>query len=88
MGDVINVEFKQLTESNGYEIYNKNLISVVNKTTNTSIGKDEKGLFNILIKKKNTAISRKEMAEFLWMAAYMLDSEQRWCPGQLPAMNY
>jgi len=31
---------------------------------------------------------RKRLAEFLWCAAYMVDSEQRFAGGEYPARNY
>lgn len=33
-------------------------------------------------------ISREEMATFLWMAAYFIDSEQRYASDELIGLNY
>ena len=30
---------------------------------------------------------RKEMAQFLWAAAYFLDSDQEWAESEYPALN-
>ena len=31
--------------------------------------------------------TRKEMAQFLWAAAYFLDSDQEWAESEYPALN-
>jgi hypothetical protein len=86
MSNVIKVDFKGEDEKNGYSTFNKNLIGVVNKATELEM---IQGVGGFLIISDNLAsIDRKEMAEWLWMAAHMLDSEGRYKFDEYVGLNY
>lgn len=42
----------------------------------------------ILASSNKVSYSRKELAEFLWAAAYYIDSGQQYCPEELVGQDY
>jgi len=50
-------------------------------------GDDTDSVF-IAVNGEGIHTDRKRLSEFLWCAAYMLDSEQRYAEGEYPARNY
>ena len=45
------------------------------------------GKFAIQIGDQYAEATRKDMAEFLWAAAYYIDSNQEWAESEYPALN-
>ncbi len=45
------------------------------------------GDFAIQIGDEYAQATRKEMSQFLWAAAYFLDSNQEWAESEYPALN-
>lgn len=88
MSNVIKVDFKGEDEKNGYSMDGAGVAGVINKTTNMELWEHEKGLFEIHKHESTPSLSRKEMAEFLWMAAYLLDSEGRYKFDEYVGLNY
>ncbi len=83
MGEVINIKDH---ESN---CYTENL-SVKNKYNKISIGKSDDG-FWFLFQPDFFPIefkSRQDLAEFLWMAVRLVDSEGRWEKDEYVGLNY
>ena len=88
MNNVIGVDFTPKKENSEYEINDKQLRAVRNHGLNLCVGSMTLNTFMVSMQGQSEVISRDELSEFLWMAAYMLDSEQRWCPKEMPAINY
>jgi len=86
MTNIIKVDFKGEDEKNGYTTYDDGSIGVVNKTTKMKMCSSGEGFF--IYVDKGGLINRKEMAEFLWMSAYMLDSEGRYKFDKYVGLNY
>lgn len=53
------------------------------------IGQTEKGVdeFEMRICDESVVGTRKQVAEFLWAAAYLLDSDQEWVADKYPCIN-
>lgn len=85
MSNVIEVDFN-VSEKNGYSALDNKMIGVVNKTTNMELCESGEG-FEVFIEGRAN-LSREEMAEWLWMAAYMLDSEGRYKFDEYVGLNY
>jgi len=90
MDNVIKADFEPKKEHTLYEIHDDALRALRNKDAGLCIGSitPKAKSFMISLYGGETYLNRQELAEFLWMAAYMVDSEQRWCPRELPAINY
>jgi hypothetical protein len=84
--NIVNVDFKKKVENSTYDIHDGHLLAI--KNSNVTVGSMTPNTFMISIADKMEVFSREGLSEFLWMAAYMVDSEQRWCPDELPAINY
>jgi hypothetical protein len=84
--NVIKVDFRGETENNGYSIKDGNLIGVLNKTIDMELIETGDNLFEIF--SDYGGLSRQEMAEWLWMAAHMLDSEERYKFESYVGLNY
>lgn len=87
MSNVINVEFSK-EEENAYKMHGGVLRATENIASGATIGVMAEDAFTISIQDKMAVMPRKEMAEFLWMAAYMVDSEQRWAKDEYVGLNY
>lgn len=87
MSNVIKVDFTEEEES-VYKIHDGVLRAVENKASGAAIGSMTPRTFTIGLEGKMAVMDRKEMAEFLWMAAYMVDSERRWCKDKYVGINY
>ena len=87
MSNVINVEFSK-EEENTYKMHGGVLRATENIASGATIGVMAEDAFTISIQDKMAVMPRKEMAEFLWMAAYMVDSEQRWAKDEYVGLNY
>ena len=88
MGNIIEGYFNPKQENNKYEMKDNQLRAVVNKGLGLSFGSMTPNTFMVSMRGQSEAVSREELAELLWMAAYMLDSEQRWCGSEYVGMNY
>ena len=86
MSNVIKVDFKGEDERNGYSTLNGKMIGVVNKSIDMELIQTGDNLFEVF--KEFGGLERKEMSEWLWMAAYMLDSEGRYKFDEYVGLNY
>jgi len=89
MGNII--QFPCINSENiGYDISNGNGDAVMDKGLDLIVGFDEGSVESVFIAVNGEGIhtDRKRLAEFLWCAAYMVDSEQRFAEGEYPARNY
>jgi len=60
----------------------RHTIQIIKSITNDNV-------FSILVNNELTTQTREELAEFLWAAAYLLDSEKRHEPkGEIVGINY
>lgn len=87
MSNVIKADFTS-TEDSVYQTAEDGRLILQNKTSGLAIESLNPKSFAVSLEGESAVLSRKGLAEFLWMAAYMLDGEQRWCPKELPAINY
>lgn len=85
------IQFPQISSENiGYDISNGNGDAVMDKELEFIVGFDEGSFDSVFMAVNGEGMhtDRKRLAEFLWCAAYMVDSEQRFAGGEYPARNY
>jgi hypothetical protein len=88
MSNVIKADFKGEDEKNGYSTQDGSVIGVINKTTGLELFEPCKGEFDVFKSENTQCLDRKEMAQFLWMAAHLLDSEGRYKFDEYVGLNY
>ena len=87
MNNVIHVSFRGEEEKNGYSMLDSKLIGVINKSIEMEMCQTGDDLFQIFTE-ASAGLNREEMAEWLWMAAHMLDSEGRYKFDEYVGLNY
>lgn len=89
MTNVINFPVPE-RDNIGYQMSDDNGMAVVDSELKTKIGFEGDGPDSVFIAVNGMGINtdRKRLAEFLWCAINMIDSEARYCDGEYPARNY
>lgn len=89
MTNVINFPVPE-RENIGYQMDDDKGMAVLDSELTTKIGfeGDDPDMVYIAVNGMGIHTDRKRLAEFLWSAAYMVDSEQRFIFDELPARDY
>ncbi len=86
MGDVI--DFPE-SEPYSYSKFKHTTLAICGDFSNIDIDIEQmtKELFSIQIGDQYVAGTRKQVSEFLWASAYMLDSDQEWVADKYPCID-
>lgn len=74
-------------ENNGYLIKGDKIEGVLNKETGLSVNLVGNKSPFIALGDDQVNLPRKDLAEFLWMAVYYIDSDMEFCPDKLPCLK-
>jgi hypothetical protein len=77
------------SESFSYSQYEGGVLAICGDFSDIDIDIERitEELFSIQIGDQYVAGTRKQVSEFLWAAAYMLDSDQEWVADKYPSIN-